>query len=449
MFSFIRSLQSLQPVLLSITEFSLLYLPFARSLSSPGEPSAVANTMPARSIQEFFIYSINDNTELHCRIYCNHTALPGTNRQEKSLNARLRGAILACSRLGESFDNPALQATRDERLDQGFTVGMFSFRGTGISAGALTRVGKAEIGDFVSFVAFFLHYINLPYLVATPSQSLRDPLSIPFRHSASLGGDRESDEIINKPVLVLGGIGFGAIVVERLPTIRRIMSDYCYSGAEGCQSNRAKARELHGETHPEYLGDVYLDEHGGCLDEPRAYHLLISPRIGVSPLILRLMTSRRTELAAQRNSSHEIFPWSITHVARRAWKLMGLPFELYGLQKHDRRNRLRETKNPSVTTLAIGETMNRLVYGCSYRIWERSRGSPLRGSSFKSVKLRSSENGWQFSPGMRYLQGVVGIWLHCVALKSDIAEYVDMDEVADVGPVSRKWIERVHSYLLL
>lgn len=170
----------------------------------------------------FTIPSVHDDKTLDCRLYSPSFSVlsPPTG------NWQPRGAVFAhpYAPLGGCFDDPVILSTVDELLRHGFIVGTFNFRGAGLSKGATSWTGKAELSDYVSFTAFVIHYLNGLQCPSPRSYSLKKYEEVSSPNPSSLE-DRPS-RLHRTTTLVLGGYSYGSLITSRLPTTDVILERF-------------------------------------------------------------------------------------------------------------------------------------------------------------------------------------------------------------------------------
>lgn len=149
------------------------------------------------------------------------------------------------------MDDPVVSIIASLLLKRGFIVGTFNFRGAGSSKGRTTWQAKSEQQDYISFIGFMVYYLhqlsppNVPLDIFKFTRSdpeLRDLSPIPSQvlppprmrdlHSSDLSNenhnpnfpsiaiDREATpERDSKPLLLLAGYSYGALITTLLPPI--------------------------------------------------------------------------------------------------------------------------------------------------------------------------------------------------------------------------------------
>ncbi|KAF5850983.1 hypothetical protein GGP41_010618 [Bipolaris sorokiniana] len=177
---------------------------------------------PPEAHYSFSIPSIHDDTTLDCRIYQPDALLRPDNPDDIAKWSR-KGIVMAhpYAPMGGSFDDRIVGIVIDEFLHAGFIVGVFNFRGAHGSKGRTSWTGKPELDDYISFAAFFMHYISnlqpsLPYNLLASEQS---PMSPNFSESAPVQSDVY-------PLVVLGGYSYGSLILRNLPPVLTILQPF-------------------------------------------------------------------------------------------------------------------------------------------------------------------------------------------------------------------------------
>ncbi|KAF2691822.1 hypothetical protein K458DRAFT_473515 [Lentithecium fluviatile CBS 122367] len=174
------------------------------------------------------IPSIHDDTTLDFRLYHPdvltrpHLDEEGTDKQWKK-----RGIVIAhpYAPMGGSFDDRVVGIVLDEFLRAGWIVGTFNFRGAHGSKGRTSWSGKPELDDYISFAAFFMHYMShlqpspAPDAIFTPDQS-------PISPQANHDHDTAQVPAHESPVVVLGGYSYGSLILKHLPPIPSILQPF-------------------------------------------------------------------------------------------------------------------------------------------------------------------------------------------------------------------------------
>ena len=102
-------------------------------------------------------------------------------------------------------------------------------RGAGASKGRTSWQAKAEVEDYISFVGFFIHYIQGLRANAFCSQSpitpglTLSPIQTPEPHSTALD---PADQVDQGMLLILGGYSYGGLITTHLPTTWDILNRF-------------------------------------------------------------------------------------------------------------------------------------------------------------------------------------------------------------------------------
>ncbi|KUJ18724.1 uncharacterized protein LY89DRAFT_717275 [Mollisia scopiformis] len=202
----------------------------------------------------FTIPSIQDNLVLQCRVYHPTCLAPTSVSQLEEWQKKAAIVAHPYAPLGGCMDDPVVDVIATLLLKQGFVVGTFNFRGAGTSKGRTSWQGKSEQQDYISFIGFMVYYLHqlspptLPHDMPNFTLSdpeLRDLSPIPSQivsptrkrsfpnfttsephnenHNPNLPSialDREATpEPSTKPVLLLAGYSYGALITSLLPPI--------------------------------------------------------------------------------------------------------------------------------------------------------------------------------------------------------------------------------------
>lgn len=189
---------------------------------SPASPSSLTLALPDPALT-FTIPSIHDDTTtLECRVYHPQSLTPSPGAPPW----RKHAAIVAhpYASLGGCYDDAVVETISAALLRQGFVVGTFNFRGAGNSTGRTSWTGKAERGDYMSFVGFLYYYVH--YLDPFRHQGINRPTS----PVASLASSENILNIqaggVNAPILLLCGYSYGAMVTKLLPQLSTILDPF-------------------------------------------------------------------------------------------------------------------------------------------------------------------------------------------------------------------------------
>ena len=193
--------------------------------------------MLCRPTSTFTIPSIQDDTDLECRLY--HPPKPAIENESKIK----KGAIIAhpYAPLGGCMDDPVIHLIGECILKQGYILGLFNFRGAGASQGRTSWSGKPEQADYISFLGFFIIYLNsldTSVGIASPSTS-----PIGDRMIITVQGVSASEEI--QPIeLLLGGYSYGSLMTTQLPNIETLLSPFS-KAAKGSAAAEIRLRASH------------------------------------------------------------------------------------------------------------------------------------------------------------------------------------------------------------
>ncbi|KAF2709608.1 hypothetical protein K504DRAFT_379349 [Pleomassaria siparia CBS 279.74] len=187
---------------------------------------------PSEPTYSFTLPSIHDDTALDCRIY--HPLIFSQPQRRDLANSkewRNKGIVMAhpYAPMGGSYDDRVVGMVVEEFLKLGFVVGTFNFRGAQGSKAHTSWSGKPEIGDYMSFAAFFMHYLS--YLHPFPSASTTfTPEQSPLSGSAPMQPhDQDSPSCIpskESVLVILGGYSYGSHILRHLPPVPSILSPF-------------------------------------------------------------------------------------------------------------------------------------------------------------------------------------------------------------------------------
>ena len=163
----------------------------------------------------FTLPSLHDGTILDCRIY--HPLSLTANPRAPAWHRH--AAIIAhpYAPLGGSYDDPVVETVAALLLRRGFCVCTFNFRGAGGSAGKTSWTSRAEREDYATVVGFVVHYVH--YL---------DPFKRMDQgpYQAKDAEAAPSEDAPERPVLLLGGYSYGAIITTHLPPLGAILQSF-------------------------------------------------------------------------------------------------------------------------------------------------------------------------------------------------------------------------------
>ncbi|KAH7126996.1 hypothetical protein B0J11DRAFT_549789 [Dendryphion nanum] len=176
---------------------------------------------PPQPHYSFTIPSVHDDTTLECRIY--HPEVLSRPRSHESNS----DVFPTWGKKGIVMAHPyAPMGVPTTIVLMGYVVGTFNFRGAHASKGRTSWSGKPEVDDYISFAAFFIHYLSFihPFPSSsanfTPEQS---PVSPRLSKRNELCGtqDRASS------IVVLGGYSYGSLILRNLPPVPSILQPFC------------------------------------------------------------------------------------------------------------------------------------------------------------------------------------------------------------------------------
>ena len=101
-------------------------------------------------------------------------------------------------------------------------------RGAGASQGRTSWTSKPEVYDYISFVGFFLHYLDalrLPYH-GEPTPTSPDAPLAPIPTGVELGNP--SEEAQSELTLILSGYSYGSLITTQLPLIDEILKRFAH-----------------------------------------------------------------------------------------------------------------------------------------------------------------------------------------------------------------------------
>ncbi|CAI6336084.1 unnamed protein product [Periconia digitata] len=186
------------------------------------------------------IPSIHDDIPLNVRLYhpdCLSRPESKDSKHEEEAEAKWqkKGIVMAhpYAPMGGSYDDHVVNIVIDEFLRKGWIVGTFNFRCVGAhgSKGRTSWSGRPESDDYISFAAFFMHYLSylrpnpLPTAVFTP-----EPPLAPTKKSRD-----------DAPVMVLGGYSYGSMILRHLPPVPSILQPFA-SPLEGSAADEILLR---------------------------------------------------------------------------------------------------------------------------------------------------------------------------------------------------------------
>ncbi|KAK4241192.1 hypothetical protein C8A03DRAFT_41378 [Achaetomium macrosporum] len=185
----------------------------------------------------FTVPSLHDGLPIDCRVYNPHSLAPSPDAPSWEKHA----AIVAhpYAPLGGCYDDPIVDITAGTLLRLGFLVGTFNFRGAHGSVGRTSWTAKAERADYKSVVGFIYHYVHFldPFGQAGPGRP-----GSGAHGDEQAGADEEGTPTIRvrpptpgaspssrsgaaaRPILLLGGYSYGAMITSQLPSLETIIS---------------------------------------------------------------------------------------------------------------------------------------------------------------------------------------------------------------------------------
>ena len=138
-------------------------------------------------------------------------------------------------------------------------------RGAGASRGRTSWTSKPEVYDYISFLGFFLHYLNtlrLPYHGEAAPNSPDAPLA-PIPTGVELGNP--SEEAQSEPTLILSGYSYGSLITTYLPPIDAILKRFAHvkQGTSEAEirlraSSLASQWNQDAQLHSEFYQDRFL-----------------------------------------------------------------------------------------------------------------------------------------------------------------------------------------------
>ncbi|MCJ1464311.1 hypothetical protein MMC07_002924 [Pseudocyphellaria aurata] len=177
----------------------------------------------------FTIPSLHDNTPLDCRIY--HANLQSSCAPNAKKAWSLRGAIIAhpYTSLGGSYDDCVVLSAVAEIAKLGIVVGTFNFRGAGSSKGKASWSAKPELSDYVSFVGFFVQYLDLlmpPTALESSPAFMENSANLSPIPSNQVTAPKSCEADRQTMTIILGGYSFGSLLASHLPSVDVILERY-------------------------------------------------------------------------------------------------------------------------------------------------------------------------------------------------------------------------------
>ncbi|KAF4983531.1 hypothetical protein FZEAL_1066 [Fusarium zealandicum] len=180
--------------------------------------------------------SIHDGLVLDCRVY--HSLSLSANPRAPAWQRHAAIVAHPYAPMGGSYDDPVVETVAEQLLRKGFLVGTFNFRGAHGSAGRTSWTSKPERDDYATFVAFMLHYVHhLDPFRPHSSDSLQPP-------SPARPTPVPVDPVRTRPVLLMGGYSYGAMVTTLLPPLDAILQPFV-SPIAGSDAAEVRLRAAH------------------------------------------------------------------------------------------------------------------------------------------------------------------------------------------------------------
>ncbi|KID82558.1 prolyl oligopeptidase [Metarhizium guizhouense ARSEF 977] len=223
----------------------------------------------------FTIPSLHDGTVLDCRVY-HPASLAAANPRAPPWERHAAVVAHPYAPMGGCYDDPTLDSVAAALLRTGYLVATFNFsRGAGHSAGRTSWTARPERDDYASVVGFTLHYAHFldPFADEAPRPQ--------------------------RPVLLMGGYSYGAMVTAQMPPLDRLLEPFARPRADSHAAQvRLRAQHL-AEQQNLVLGSARSARRPGAvrvggeeppgetlpavegLLRPRPAYLLVSPLQGV------------------------------------------------------------------------------------------------------------------------------------------------------------------------
>lgn len=133
--------------------------------------------------------------------------------------------------MGGSYDDRVVNIVVQEFLKAGWIVGTFNFRGAHGSKGRTSWSGKPELDDYISFAAFFMHYMS--FIQPFPTSDIQDGSDVLTESSRLLDKDLAGPQGQASPVVILGGYSYGSLILRHLPPVPTILQNFanCLPGS--------------------------------------------------------------------------------------------------------------------------------------------------------------------------------------------------------------------------
>jgi len=126
-------------------------------------------------------------------------------------------------------------------------------RGAHGSKGRTSWSGRPELDDYISFAAFFMHYMS--YLQPFPApDAIFSPDQSPVSPKVQNGSDAAQLSTPEAPVVILGGYSYGSIILKHLPPVPSILQPFS-APLPGSAADEIvlRARKLTDQSNLEFL----------------------------------------------------------------------------------------------------------------------------------------------------------------------------------------------------
>ncbi|KAK8924404.1 hypothetical protein VCV18_004825 [Metarhizium anisopliae] len=167
----------------------------------------------------FTIPSLHDGTVLDCRVY-HPASLAAANPRAPPWERHAAVVAHPYAPMGGCYDDPTLDSVAAALLRTGYLVATFNFRGAGHSAGRTSWTARPERDDYASVVGFTVHYAHFldPFADGAPRRQ--------------------------RPVLLMGGYSYGAMVTAQMPPLDRLLEPFARPRA-GSHAAQVRLRAQH------------------------------------------------------------------------------------------------------------------------------------------------------------------------------------------------------------
>lgn len=247
----------------------------------------------------FTIPSVHDDTLLSCRLYLPRKHFVSGEGQAP------KAAIVAhpYAPLGGCYDDPVVNSVGVLLSRAGYVVGTFNFRGASGSAGHTSWSAKPELGDYVSFYGFMIHYLN-----GLMSEDYRQFSEVakqqPSSEPSATEWDRTFGSSVVQPRLILAGYSYGCMIASHLPSIDRVVKLF-KGAARGSAESEIQLRASH--LSSQTMKDLKLKQelnHGPASLRIPKYH--IGSRKSSSPVLVGGFESEATEQRIDQESRRSL-----------------------------------------------------------------------------------------------------------------------------------------------